>query len=145
MRTRRVSPAKLVVFWAWEQRKWAFIFRKIVDNYHDEAAVLVVPYTSCRRRHHHQKVQKLQSRREETEMLGQVPLFFKRQRSSKTTPSRCLTGKWSQFPWKNRHQVESGNVIDWKNSSCLMIPHDIQRRQMNCSLAFASSLQAVIH
>ena len=49
MRKRSVSPAtKLVVFWAWEQRKWAFIFRKIVDNYHDVAAVLVVPYTSCR-------------------------------------------------------------------------------------------------
>ena len=48
MRKRSVSPAaKLVVFWAWEQRKWAFIFRKIVDNYHD-VAVLVVPYTSCR-------------------------------------------------------------------------------------------------
>ena len=48
MRKRSVSLAtKLVVFWAWEQRKWAFIFRKIVDNYHD-VAVLVVPYTSCR-------------------------------------------------------------------------------------------------
>ena len=54
MRKRSVSPAaKLVVFWAWEQRKWAFIFRKIVDNYHD--VVALVPYTSC---HHHQKVQK---------------------------------------------------------------------------------------
>ena len=91
----------LVVFWAWEQRKWAFIFRKIVDNYHD--VVALVPYTSC---HHHQKVQKRGNR-----IARAGATFLKGNARRGDALCRSLTGKWRQFPWKNR-QVET-NLDNW--------------------------------
>ena len=90
----------LVVFWAWEQRKWAFIFRKIVDNYHD--VVALVPYTSC---HHHQKVQKRGNR------IARAGATFLKGNARGDALCRSLTGKWRQFPWKNR-QVET-NLDNW--------------------------------
>ena len=126
MRKRSVSPAtKLVVFWAWEQRKWAFIFRKIVDNYHD-VAVLVVPYTSCR--HHHQKVQKLK-RGNRNARAGAT---FLKGNSQSDAESQSLTGKWRQFPWKNR-QVENNK------SKNVPLFHHIFRFSWNANFSESSS------